>query len=378
MGKSCIAFLPRIKYHHSVKHERFDFMTKFLKNVLSLAIAAIVILPTSAFAIGEEGEGEGGEEGIGEAVYSITYDFNGGATFEGQSTYVERNASVAPVLTEENLIRCFERSTEDPDECHPLDVFKGKKLDYVTVDGERREINQDESFEINSDKTVKYFWEDIELKKYDDVSDGNGNTIVFDEEIGHDYHLRLNTFSFSMTDEELAAIDVTRELYETFKTMTIEAVGNQGTVVGYLEADVYEISMCDDGKACQCKNDEGVFVDCENYARGPFTLRIKLTDKMKGYKSYKLMYVDLPKTADGEVITEDPITCDVDGDYLICTVPHFSGYAILGSNDANAPDTGVMTNLREGVSESLILAIVLATAFVSAGVFLIVSDFRHR
>lgn len=348
-------------------------MAKFLKNILSLAIVAIIILPTSAFAIGEEDEGENGE--TGESSFTITYDFNGGATFDGQSTYVEYSASVAPFLNEPVLIACFEYNNE-LDECHPLNVLKGKELAYVTVNGERHEVNRDESFMLNEDKTIIYYWNDIDLDDYV-ISDENGNTVTFDEETGHEYHLEVGIFSFSMTDEELAAAEVTREEYEAGKTMIIEAVGDQGTVVAFLEASVYEFSMCGE-EPCICEDTDGEKVPCLNDARGPFTLRLKLTDEMKDYKTYKLMYVDTPNDGNGKITTEDAIACDIDGDYLVCTVPHFSGYAVLGSNGASVPDTGAMTNPHEAVSESLILAIILAAAFVSAGVFLIVSDFRRR
>ena len=69
-------------------------------------------------------------------------------------------------------------------------------------------------------------------------------------------------------------------------------------------------------------------------ADGGFKLKIKITDDIKGYDSYKLVYID----ENGQ--TEDAIELTQNGDYLEGTLEHLSMYALVGSKTENIPSTG--------------------------------------
>ena len=349
-------------------------MTKIIKGILSLAVAAVIITPASVFAIDDENEGEGE---LNESVYTITYDFNGGATFEGKTTHTKRSVGVAPDLNYGSLVTCFDY-VADLDECHSLDVLKGKELDHVTVNGEEHYLAPGDGYMLDSDTTIVYYWNDLEMDSYT-VTDANGNSITFDEAEGHEYILEVNSFSFSMTDEELAAFDppISREEYEAGKSAITDAVKDQGPVIAYFEIEVYEIPVCgEEGQPCMCEVEE-VEVPChDDVHQGPFEIKIKYTDNMAGFDAYKFVNVDMAN--DGLVTVGDVVELTLVDGYLVGTIPHLSGYALIGSDEPNAPNTGAFTSLREIISEDSILTIVLATAFISAGAFLIIHDLRRR
>jgi len=327
-------------------------MKKLSGVTLAIAFAASVFAPANVFATGE---GEGGD--YGEPTFTITYDFNGGATYEGKSTYVKSGlVSFAPDLSHSNLIDCFDYSIEE-DECHPLDVVKNKELSYVTINGEEHYLAPGDSFFLNSDTVIKYFWEDIPTETQN-LSDDSGNEVSFEGQEGHEYYLEINNLSFNMTDEEIAAAGIPKEEYEAGKATIIAAVGDAGELVSYFEIGVYELSPF-------CDQDE-----CRDYIHeGPFDIKIKYTKDMGDYLQFKLIYVDI--SPDGLVTVEDAISLSLVDGYLVGTVPHLSGYALIGSDDAPlAPDTGAVDNVTEAISKlplfSIITLITLATTiFVS-------------
>ena len=320
-------------------------MKKFSYYVATFILAISFLVSTAVFAEDLEPRFDGEEP---EPTFVLTFDFNGGATFNGQNTLTREGVSYAPILNEPFLISCIDYDAEG-DECHSVDIKKGKKLDYVTVNGVRHEIDADDGFMFNQDTTIKYFWTDEELENYT-VEDEDGNTITFNEEEGHRYHLNVNKFSFSMTDEELAELGIDKAEYEAGKSAIIDAVKGYGPVVLYLNIEVY---------------------DEENHpiTKGPFDIRIRYTEDMAGYDSYKLVYVDLKD--DGTVTTEEGVTLTLneEGTHLIGTLSHLSGYALVGiTNTPGAPDTGRFVN-TSSVSLSL-FAVIATLAIFSVAVVL--------
>ncbi len=302
-----------------------------------------------------------------DTFFDVTYDFNGGATFDGEEVYVKHMASVAPALSIETLIECFDYSAEE-DECHPLDVYRGKELDYVTVNGERHDLGEGDGYMLDRNTTIVYYWSDAEPNR--EAKDEAGNSISFYEPEARreNYTLTIESRNLNMTDEELEEIGwgEMKAFYELGKNTLIGLVGDEGDILTYMEIRVCDATPGED----YCPDD------------GPFTVRLKLSDDMKGYDIYKLMYADINiDEGSGELISaesEVPIVCDLDGDdYVVCVLPHLSGYALIGFNETAAPNTGVMTSSRETSSESIILAIIVATTFISAGAFIIVSESRR-
>ena len=68
---------------------------------------------------------------------------------------------------------------------------------------------------------------------------------------------------------------------------------------------------------------------------GGFKLKLKMTEDMKGYDLYKLIYI----AEDGTI--EKAIELTKNGEYLEGVLPHLSTYALVGSNaETNNPKTG--------------------------------------
>lgn len=341
---------------------------KILRKVILVVFLAIgFVVSTQVFATEGEGEGEG--EG-GEDVFTVTYDFNGGATFGGKSTYTKRSVAVAPDLNYENLVGCFEYVAAS-DECHGLDVLKGKDLDYVTVNDEDHYLAPGDGYMLNKDTTIVYHWKDLEMDDYT-IHDENGNSISFEEVEGRDYHLEVKSFSFSMTDEELAALDppVTREYYETAKGIISDALKDQGPVLVYFEIEVYEIPTCgEEGEPCMCMNDENEEVPChKDVHQGPFEIKIKYTDDMAGFEAYKLVFAEMDE--EGNVTVGDAIDLELVDGYLVGTIPHLSSYALIGTDGPSAPDTGVSKAITNAVAGFPFLALLGVTALVGFIFFL--------
>ena len=301
--------------------KRDYYMKKSSYYLASLILGTVFLMSTNVFA--EDLEPEPNYEP--EPTFVMTFDFNGGATFDGQDTLSREGVSFAPVLNEPFLVSCIDYDAEN-DECHSLDIKKGKVLDYVTVNDVRYEYDVDDGFMFNQDTTIKYFWTDEELVNYV-VEDEDGNSITFDEESDHQYSLNVNRFSFSMTDEELEELEIDKAEYEAGKAAISSAVSEYGPVVLYLEIEVF---------------------DEENrpITAGPFDIKIKYTEDMAGYDSYKLVYVEL--NDDGTVTVEEGVTLTLneEGTFLVGTLNHLSGYALVGINNVPAaPDTGNFTSV---------------------------------
>ena len=310
-------------------------MKKISYYLAGLILATTFLLPTAVFAEDPD-EGPGGEP---EPTFTMTFDFNGGATFDGKDTLVREGVSYAPILNEPFLVSCIDYDAEN-DECHPLEIKKGKAIDYVTVNDERYEFDADEGFMFNKDTVIKYFWTDVDLPSYTVESEG-GDSITFNEEEGHIFHLNVNKFSFSMTDEELAEMGLSHEEYEAGKAIVTNAVADYGPTILYLEIEVY---------------------DEENHpiTQGPFEVKIKFTEEMAGYDSYKLVYVEMDDDNNVTTVEEGAtLTLDETGEYLVGTLNHLSGYALVGVTDApGAPDTGRFINTS---SASLSLFAIIGT-----------------
>ena len=99
-------------------------MKKISYYLAGVALAAAFLMPTSVFA--DDLEPELDEQP--EPTFTMTFDFNGGATFDGQDTLTREGVSYAPMLNEDFLISCIDHDAEN-DDCHSLDVKKGKEFD---------------------------------------------------------------------------------------------------------------------------------------------------------------------------------------------------------------------------------------------------------
>jgi len=111
-------------------------------------------------------------------------------------------------------------------------------------------------------------------------------------------------------------------LYDSMMEGIANATKQHGTLLSF-----YEI---------QVENDDGFLIH-----EGPFNIKIKMTDEMKKYDIFKIVYIDV----EDNLATESPITLTRDGEYLVGTLEHLSTYALVGSNTPSSPQTGDNSNL---------------------------------
>lgn len=159
------------------------------------------------------------------------------------------------------------------------------------------------------------------------LSDDDGNQITFDHDEAQNLFLVISDIS-NLTDEELELMGVTRELYNHIKESVANETKKYGTLLQYLRIAVINNNQ-----------DE---IDMSNT---PVSIKLKLSDDMKDYDSFKLVYFDI--NDQGEVIFGDPVTLtvkEIDGvKYLVGDLPHLSAYALVGdkatSDNAANPGT---------------------------------------
>ena len=204
---------------------------------------------------------------------------------------------------------------------------------------------------INADLTLYAKWDEAEDDNDDvpyNVPDGNGNSISFEDEEGHDYDFAIIDLS-SLTDEEITELtngEYTKEEYDEALEVLKEAVSDEGTFVA-----IYEI----------------VVVDEQEHAKteGPFTIRIKMTDEMKKYNSFKLLYVD----TDNEFNVEEVVNLTVDGDELVGELQHLSSYVLVGNTTSESNNPKTLDNIYIWIITLLISFIGLAVSYISTRKF---------
>lgn len=223
------------------------------------------------------------------------------------------------------------------------DIEKDKKYNaFVYIYGSDEQYNfADDLVVVVNGKEVDSFenyelWVDV-LYSIDSVEENNiieyivpaeddiDASIAFTELEGNVYDFTINDI-LSVTDEQLHEMI---ELFDnpeiTFAALKEEfnklieygnnAANGKGTLLKLYEMYLYN---------------NGVEI---HKVDGGFKLKIKITDDMKGYDSYNLIYI----ADDGT--TEDAIELIINGEYLEGTLPHLSMYALVGNKNEVNPNT---------------------------------------
>lgn len=279
----------------------------------------------------------GGNEGD----YTLTFDFNGGATFGGKGKVVHENiGGFGMDINEANLISCFEYN-QDEDRCLPIEIKKGKEFSHVTVNGVRYEL--DTNYDFNQDTTIKYFWNDKDLKEFV-LEDGNGNSVTFDGDADREYYLEIEQYGANMTEEELNAAGVPVDLYEAARAMVLQALGdNNGTLLSFISIEVY--------------NDGDMALH-----EGPFKIRIKMTDEMAEFNTFKLVYLE--EKEDGSMVAGEEIALTEEDGYLVGILPHLSAYALVGSVTPDAPNTGAFSHTVGSAEATSMIGVISLIAII--------------
>ena len=240
--------------------------------------------------------------------YTVTFNSNGGSEVESKEVTSGTSVSEPTAPTKEGYT--FDGWYED--------VTSSTRFDFNTpiTNNVTLYAKWVEKEENNNDETEKYT-----------VPDENGNSISFTEEKDREFTFTIINY-LSFTDEQLEEAGIPKEMYnqvlETLKNVTKD----YGTLLAFYEIEVI--------------NDDGFQV---HESQSKFNIKIKMTDEMKKYNTFKIINVDMDDQ--GNISTENPINLKVEGDYLVGTLEHLSNYALTGSyvapsnnSTTNNPQTG--------------------------------------
>jgi hypothetical protein len=193
---------------------------------------------------------------------------------------------------------------------------------YEIIETNYDSNNNTITFETNSFSTYAIATKEAEPKEQGDedekeytVTDSKGNSITFSEVPGRSFELTIMDF-FDFTKEEIMEMTgVSSSEYDETVAAMKEIAKKDGTLVSILEITV---------------NDKE---DGHDITEGPFQIKIKLTDEMKKYNSFKLVYLK------DDMIVGETIELKVKDGYLVGTLKHLSTYLLIGNNVDN-PATG--------------------------------------
>ena len=248
------------------------------------------------------------------ASFLVQYDLNG-ANEGPQSGLVDRYTEVTDVTV-----------TMPPSSmCTAPD---GKGFDGWEIDGVR--YGPGETITVSRNMNIKFLWQDI-----GEPQSGEGEEPEPEGEENKAQYVLLsvnkqataifmfnegNNFVFNFDD--ILELDpafveenfgVTQEEFEALKQLCIDNVKGYGDLIC-----LYAITV------------NGVNGTNFNYSDA-MTIRIKMTDAMKKYNTFKLVYLDDANNFKVSEVIED-ISVDEENNELVIPLKHLSAYALVGSN----------------------------------------------
>ena len=307
----------------------------------------------------------GGED---ENVYYI--DFGAGPWTVGDVTVSapEDMSDVVPMLVTDTI------STEmlanfDPDTMDAVLIVDENVTLRLNVDenGNTRLADVDGGVEVLPPSGAMIFSvvkktvdnEEFETESYT-LTDDKGNVISLTYEKNRELSFTMIDY-LAFSPEDLETAGISQEFYDSAMKGIKNATKQHGTLLSF-----YEI---------QVENDDGFLIH-----EGPFYIKIKMTDEMKKYDIFKIVYID----AEDNFATESPITLTQEGGYLVGTLEHLSTYALVGDNapgENDAPadsDTSAPTSPQTGDNSNLGLWVFLLVLSSCSMIALIVIDKKRK
>ena len=165
--------------------------------------------------------------------------------------------------------------------------------------------------------------EEFETESYT-LTDDKGNVISLTYEKNRELSFTMIDY-LAFSPKDLETMGMPQELYDSMMEGIANATKQHGTLLSF-----YEI---------QVENDDGFLIH-----EGPFYIKIKMTDEMKKYDIFKIVYTD----TEDNFATESPITLTLEGGYLVGTLEHLSTYALVGDNAPSAPTYTVSFDANGG------------------------------
>lgn len=171
--------------------------------------------------------------------------------------------------------------------------------------------------QVNGNIIIYAKWLEPENVEDYEIPDESGNIILFTEEKDHEFHLFITDYLSYTKEQVMQVAGINSEQYDAIFNGLKNSTKKYGDLLS-----LYEIEVKDE--------------DDRTLEEGPFTIKIKLTDKMKKYNTFKLFYVN----EDFSVDTTSSIELKKEGNYLVGTLEHLSVYTLVGNNTLSIPGTG--------------------------------------
>ena len=165
--------------------------------------------------------------------------------------------------------------------------------------------------------------EEFETESYT-LTDDKGNVISLTYEKNRELSFTMIDY-LAFSPEELETMGIPQELYDSMMEGIVNATKQHGTLLSF-----YEILV---------ENDDGFLIH-----EGPFNIKIKMTDEMKKYDIFKIVYMDV----EDNFATESPITLTQEGGYLVGTLEHLSTYALVVEKSSNPGENVYYIDLGTG------------------------------
>ena len=142
----------------------------------------------------------------------------------------------------------------------------------------------------------------------------------------------------SFTKEEvMAATNITSEEYDQIFSGIKEQAEKKGTFLFFFDISVYELVTPDPNDP----EDDGR----RDIHEGPFTIKIRMTDELAKYTSFKMYYVNEYFNLDNE---PSVFYVSEDGKYLVGNVKHLSPYVLVGNVSSNTSGGTTTGNPQTG------------------------------
>ena len=188
---------------------------------------------------------------------------------------------------------------------------------FKSIDGEVQ-IKSDSTFDEHNNVELYAKWDTAPKQKTYTLTCGDG-TAIFDFSEGHNFVLTfLDTLKY--TPEQIEELfEVPAELYNQIKETAINNTKPYGTLLG-----LYAITI-----------DEDLGTESFGYS-DELTLKIKLTEALKKYGSFKLIYLD---DENNFVVSEVVSLEEIDGE-LVGNLKHLSAYALVGTEKQEEASEG--------------------------------------
>ena len=219
---------------------------------------------------------------------------------------------------------------------------------YVKDDGslEEHEIKIENGYAIfETDHFSTYSIaekEEPEEEQKEDVeytADLDNFKLQFTDEEGHEFTVSIFDV-LSLSKEDLAKITTEEEYNKTMEELT-ENLKDEGKIIS-----IYVIEVEDEK------------------TEGTFKIKIKMTDEMKKYTSFKLVNINEENNTKGDVIK-----LTIEGDYLVGELPHLSVYALVGEETQQETTNEEIKNPKTGdnIMKYVIISSISLTGIVLIG-----------